>query len=557
MTIASADTVTSITGNGVTTAIPVPFVFFGEDELEVIERVIASGVETTKALSTDYTVAGGGGDVGTVTANVAPPATVQWFVRRNTKRTQQTDLTENDNLPAEALERALDRLAAVMQEFGELVDRAVVFPVTDPESSRSTLGSSVERAGKYLAAGVDGKLVWTAGTTSNPIISTFAEQLLDDVSAVAMRGTLGLGSAAAHDAGSQAEVDAGTAARVVEADRLLASPGYGRGFRNAAGRNGGLEVWQRGAGGAASIAVAASTTAYTADGWALKTNANQASVVDQVAGIATGSRWAARVRRTAGQTGTGAMSFELPLDVDEIVALRGNLVTLSLTLQAGANWSPASGNLTIELRTGTGTPAKRSAGAYTGEAADISQAPAITTSPTRYSFTSAAAIGATVTQASIYLTWTPAGTAGAADDFTIDDVQLEIGLARTTFERLPFALELLLCQRHFWKTFKYDVAPAQNAGSPTADHQWGAQRAGAASNFGFLPFPVVMRSAPTITFFNPSAANAQARDLDAAADCSSTSGSGTVRGMRFTTVGNASTAIGNTLAFHATADAGI
>ena len=205
MTIASADTVTSITGNGVTTAIPVPFVFFGEDELEVIERVIATGVEAAKALSIDYTVSGGNGDVGTVTANVAPPATVQWFVRRNTKRTQETDLTENDNLPAEALERALDRLAAIMQEFEEIVGRAVVFPVTDPASARSDLGSSVTRAGKYLAAGVDGKLVWTAGTTSIAVISAFAEQLLDDVSAAAMRATLGLGTAAPLDVGTTAD----------------------------------------------------------------------------------------------------------------------------------------------------------------------------------------------------------------------------------------------------------------------------------------------------------------------------------------------------------------
>lgn len=551
MTVSSTTTRIAYTGNGATTAFPVPFVFFGEDEVEVIERTIATGSETTKTLTTHYSVSGGNGSTGTVTAVSAPASTVEWHIRRRTARTQLVDYLPNDPFPAETHERALDRLTAIMQELAEVLARALVFPATDPASSIGDLGSSVARASRYLAAGVDGKPVWTAGTTSLAVISAFAEQLLDDVDAAAMRATLGV------VLGSQAEVDAATAARMVEADKLAASPGYGRGFRNAAARNGGLEVWQRGAGGAASIAVAASTTAYAADGWALKTNANQASAVDQVAGIATGSRWAARVRRNAGQTGTGVMSFEYPLDADEIAALRGSRVTLSLTLQAGANWSPTSGNLTIELRTGTGTPAKRSAGAYTGEAADISATQAITTTPTRYAFTSAAALGAAVTQGSIYLTWTPAGTAGAADDFTIDDVQVEIGTGRTAFERLPFTLELLLCQRHFWKTFKYDVAPAQNAGSPTADHQWGAQRAAAASNFGFLPFPVVMRAAPTITFFNPGAANAQARDLDAAADCSSTSGSGYVRGMRFTTVGNASTAIGNTLAFHATADAGI
>ena len=42
-------------------------------------------------------------------------------------------------------------------------------------------------------------------------------------------------------------------------------------FRNVLRANGGLEVWQRGAGASASIAAAASTTAYAADRWYIKT----------------------------------------------------------------------------------------------------------------------------------------------------------------------------------------------------------------------------------------------------------------------------------------------
>lgn len=550
ITIAANDRRIQFIASGGQTVFPYDFPIFDDAEITVYRT--RSGVTTELTLSTDYTVTGEGEEAGgDVTLTTGATASDIITIVGTMPNARTTDFQEGGEFRAATINRELDRLAIQIQELRNRLDRTVRLEDFDDPQAFDALPAKADRASKYLAFDADGQIVPTAGTTSDLVATPFIETLLDDASAAAARATLGV------VLGSQAEVDAATAARLVEADKLAASPGYGRGFRNAAGRGGGLEVWQRGAGGSASIAVAASATAYTADGWALKTNANQASVVDQVAGIATGSRWAARVRRNSGQTGTGVMAFELPLDADEIAALRGSRVTLSLTLQAGANWSPASGNLTIELRTGTGSAAKRSAGAYTGEAADISQAQAITTTPTRYSFTSAAAIGAAVTQGAIYLTWTPAGTAGAADDFTIDDVQLEAGPAPTAFERLPFTLELLLCQRHFWKTFKYDVAPAQNAGSPTADHQWGAQRAAAASNFGFLAFPVVMRSAPTIIFFNPGAANAQARDLDAAADCSSTSGSGYVRGMRFTTVGNASTAIGNTLAFHATADAGI
>lgn len=372
-------------------------------------------------------------------------------------------------------------------------------------------------------------------------------------------------AAAGEAAAGVAEIATQTEADLIADDaRLLTAlkaglmPGYGVGFRNAAGRNGGLEIWQRGAGGAASIAVAASTTAYTADGWALKTNANQASTVAQVAGIATGSRWAARVRRDAGQTGTGTMAFEFPLDVEEVVALQGRKVALSLTLKAGANWSPTSGNILIELRTGTGSPAKRSAGAYTGDTADIAATQAITTTATRYKFASASALGAAVTQASIYLTWTPTGTAGAADDFTIDDVQLEVGPAATAFERLPFDVELQRCMRHYEKSFPYATAPAQNTG--LAGVFIAVQAAGASTSQQSVgpTFRVPKRASPTVTLYNPSAANAQFRNVPIGVDCSS---SGTYQlseyGFGSTFTAGAGTNVGQPIAFQWVADAAI
>jgi hypothetical protein len=223
------------------------------------------------------------------------------------------------------------------------------------------------------------------------------------------------------------------------------------GHRNIAGRNGGLEVWQR----ATSHAIAASTVAYTADGWYLATAASQASVVDRVAGIADASRYAARVRRNSGQTGTGVMRFAFALDEDEVVRLRGQRVVLSFRVSAGANWSPASGTLSFTVYTGTGAVAKRNASAYTSEATPVSGSLALTPGGAAVSAQSSlsTAIGATVTQAEIQFSWTPVGTAGAADDVTIDDVQLEAVPAGATtmpivFERRPLADTLADCQRH-------------------------------------------------------------------------------------------------------------
>ena len=94
MTISTTTTKASYAGDGVTIAFAVPFVFFGADELEVIERTIATGAETAKALTTDYTVSGGNGATGTVTALAAPAASVEWHIRRATKKTQLVDYSD-------------------------------------------------------------------------------------------------------------------------------------------------------------------------------------------------------------------------------------------------------------------------------------------------------------------------------------------------------------------------------------------------------------------------------------------------------------------------------
>lgn len=150
MTIATTVTKVGYTGDGVTVAFAVPFPFFNNNELEVIERVIATGAETVKTLTTHYTVAGGNGETGTVTALVAPASAVQWHIRRKTDVVQETDYPENDPFPAESHERALDRLTAIAQEQDEVIDRALKIPATDSTSINTTLPSSVDRANKYL-----------------------------------------------------------------------------------------------------------------------------------------------------------------------------------------------------------------------------------------------------------------------------------------------------------------------------------------------------------------------------------------------------------------------
>lgn len=331
------------------------------------------------------------------------------------------------------------------------------------------------------------------------------------------------------------------------------------GVSNIAARFGSMDVWQRGAGGSASISVGASTTAYTVDGCYLVTGANQASTVSAQTGIAGGSFKSARVQRTAAQTGTTAMTFGCPLDSDEVALIAGQFVTVSFTLQAGATYSPASGNITYSVFCGTGTPVKQSAG-YTGQTTVLQTTQAITTTATRYQTTSSAIAAANCAQAEIQFTWTPVGTAGATDNFTVDDIQLEVVPSATAtasnFIRQDFNYQLHKAQRHFNKTFPYATAPAQSGGVTGAL----ALRDYVVTivNTMVWNYPQKMRIAPTVTSYNPSAANANCRNVSAGADlAASVNADANASEDRVSIICAAGGTAGDIIQLHASADAGI
>ena len=116
MTVSATTPLKTFTGDGTTVAFPLDFTFDAAADLTVIEKVLATGAETVKTLTTDYTVAGGSGAVGTVTAVTAPPATVSWTIVRLTAITQETSYPEGEPFPAASHENAMDKLTRIVQE---------------------------------------------------------------------------------------------------------------------------------------------------------------------------------------------------------------------------------------------------------------------------------------------------------------------------------------------------------------------------------------------------------------------------------------------------------
>ncbi len=191
MTLTTTETRVVHLGDGGATHFPVPFPFFGPDELLVTERQLASGVETPRTLGQHYAVMGGEGEAGSVMALIAPPAGVAWHIRRRTRRTQETDYVANDAFAAETHERALDRLQAQLQELDVEFARTLRLPETGAGGGLM-LPQPVPLG--FLRVASDGMtLQWqTLAEVGTLVVSPFIQTLLDDVSAAQARATLGL-----------------------------------------------------------------------------------------------------------------------------------------------------------------------------------------------------------------------------------------------------------------------------------------------------------------------------------------------------------------------------
>jgi hypothetical protein len=102
----------------------VPFYFLEADDLLVIRRT-APNIETTLALTTDYSVTGAGlAAGGSITLVNAPNSSQIITIIRDPDFAQNTDYQANDPFPAETHERALDKLTMMAQRLKELLSRS-------------------------------------------------------------------------------------------------------------------------------------------------------------------------------------------------------------------------------------------------------------------------------------------------------------------------------------------------------------------------------------------------------------------------------------------------
>lgn len=143
----------------------------------------------------------------------------------------------------------------------------------------------------------------------------------------------------------------------------------------------------------------------------------------------------------------------------------------------------------------------------------------------------------------------------SANTFQLTGVKLAPELLATPLIRRPYEQEIYICRSFYQKTFPDGTAPAQNAGVTGAITVKNPIALGDPSEW--LQFIPKMRATPTITTYNPSATNANWRDITAAADATvSVDPSTTIgqSGVLIATTGTVTT-LGDVLAIHVVADA--
>ncbi len=160
MTVSTTIIKNSHNGNGSTTNFAYQFKILQDSDLVVIIRS-STGTETTKTLTTHYTVAGAGDASGgsiTFTSGNTPASGETVVIRRNVPQTQAIDYIANDPFPAETHEEGLDRTTMIAQQVSEATDRSIKLSRTNTMTSTEFTVGATDRANKLLSFDSSGEL---------------------------------------------------------------------------------------------------------------------------------------------------------------------------------------------------------------------------------------------------------------------------------------------------------------------------------------------------------------------------------------------------------------
>jgi hypothetical protein len=404
-----------------------------------------------------------------------------------------------------------------------------VSPVNDRDTGMYFPG---ENKVALVAAGssifeVADKVRWTANEARGPNLSFTTNQInewLTNASAeIAVNyngynnGTTQFRDLAIYDGknGLVAKFKGADKSLTLEGPLISTTSGPLAGFRNAI-INGNFDIWQRGT----SFTGFADGT-YMADRWYVGFNGTGATRTVSRQSFALGqtdvpNEPAYFLRFNQSVAGSGGTYNNVVQRIESVRTFAGKTISISFYAKAASSITLPS----IASQQYFGSGGSPSANVATTIASNVS----VGTSWAKYTYqvTLPSISGKTLgSDNNDYLTFEIGAPLNTTFTLDIAQVQIEIGSVATEFERRPIGTELELCQRYYWKTFPLATTPAQNAGV-TGAFVFGAGAPSINSAYSGASFPVAMRVAPTVTGFNPSASNSQARNGTTGTDFSST-----------------------------------
>lgn len=316
--------------------------------------------------------------------------------------------------------------------------------------------------------------------------------------------------------------------------------------------NGNFQVWNRG-----TTFTAMNASQYAADRWQWTSNGGVISTFAQ--GSMSANNFFAAVGRQAANAAIGTVTMTQSLTIASCNGAAGlGTVSFRIFANAGVNFSGAGNLLNVTLIGGTGNAdVSAVTTGFTGQVT-LFNGTALLVADVFNAFNfETIAIPPNVTQLALAFSYTTTGAAGAADLFRIANIQMNLG-PRVSFPMPENKQDALVrCTPYTFKSFLDATTPAQNIGVNTGEAVFNSNGVAAATIQSVDMKHPVMRAVPSITtFYNPAAANANARNLDKNVDCTAvTIVSNTDRSFSYTTTAGAATVVGDRIGIHFLRDA--
>lgn len=252
--------------------------------------------------------------------------------------------------------------------------------------------------------------------------------------------------------------------------------------------NGAFNISQR---GTASIINITTVPKYLQDRWAVFSGTSTtASIKNVTTSLPAPFTNSVQVQRNNTVAAILPVCLVQEIPSNDVLGVAGQPVAMSAWIQAGANFSAASSNVTMKVTTGTVADEGLTSllSGWTGAASTTFLQP-ITTSFNRYGWTTN--IPAAALEIAVQICFTPVGTAGTADYFIATGIQFEQGTAPTAYQMRSDAQEWQRLLRYFWQINESATA-IQVRGTCTSSTTSIANC--------YIPFPAQMRVAPTMTY---------------------------------------------------------